>query len=229
MTAQEYMADILTTGQNSKLLELNKLDDYYAIAVAMDLDCNPTSEMAIAEFSTEEVHPSDNLISIDITDITAIGAHWKATTTNDDQYLLFVEAVDVINEMWSEDDDELMGIIASLFPTTYYGRRGSQEGNVTNLEPNTDQLVIDNLIYNGVTEPYGNYAIPYNTTRTALGVAYDAENNFGTVFRKLVYCTEDGVTPAEDYAPASVKLPESPQAVVSHSTLLDSRPVLEKR
>ncbi len=109
-------------------MELNKLDDYYAIAVAMDLDCNPTSEMAIAEFSTEEVHPSDNLISIDITDITAIGAHWKATTTNDDQYLLFVEAVDVINEMWSEDDDELMGIIASLFPTTYYERRGSQKG-----------------------------------------------------------------------------------------------------
>lgn len=43
-------------------------------------------------------------------------------------------------------------------------------------------------------------------------MAYDAKKNFGKVFRKLVYCTEDGVTPAEDFKPASAMLSEASAA-----------------
>lgn len=303
--AEKYMRAIMTTGESSKRIELAESTDYFAIAICFDFQCNPTSEMTITEFSTEEVQPSDMLITIDITDITTLGAHYKVTPTNDDQFLFFVEAVDTINEMWSEDDDELMSMIASFFPTTSYGRAGIQEGNVNNLEPGTrymafafgceaykpttrlfkayftteeaivgdvdfelifdeyydgseledmwpndfagasgyavlpvraytkngsgfyygiydgdytdleewpEETIIDALIANGITEATGNYLVAYNTTRTALGVAYDAKKNFGKVFRKLVYCTEDGVTPAEDFKPASAMLSEASAA-----------------
>ena len=68
----------------------------------------------------------------------------------------------------------------AVLPVRAYTEKGTgfyygiYDGDYTDLEEWPDQLIIDNLIYNGVTEPYGNYAIPYNTTRTALGVAYDA-------------------------------------------------------
>lgn len=302
LSKEEYMRGILSIGESSKLKELYASTDYYAIAVAYDFECNATSEMTITEFSTEAVKERDLLISIDISEITSLGAKWKATTTTDDQYLLFVEAVDVINEQWSDDDEELANIIAGIFPTTVYGRRGDQEGSVTNLTPGTrymafafgceaytpttrlfktyftteeaivgdvefelifdkyydgteleqlypsdfsgasgyavlpvraytlngsgffygiydgdytdleewpDDLVIENLVLNGITESSGNYLIPYNTTRTALGVAYDANNNYGKVFRKTVYCTEDEALPGSEFSPASVRLSEA--------------------
>ena len=88
----------------------------------------------------------------------------------------------------------------------YYG---IYDGDYTDLEEWPEETVIDALIANGITEATGNYLVAYNTTRTALGVAYDAKKNFGKVFRKLVYCTEDGVTPAEDFKPASAMLSEA--------------------
>ena len=107
LSKEEYMRGILSIGESSKLKELYASTDYYAIAVAYDFECNATSEITITEFSTEAVKEHDLLISIDISEITSLGAKWKATTTTDDQYLLFVEAVDVINEQWSDDDEEL--------------------------------------------------------------------------------------------------------------------------
>lgn len=105
----------------------------------------------------------------------------------------------------------------ALFPTQaekngsgfYYG---IYDGDYTDLEEWPEETVIDALIANGITEATGNYLVAYNTTRTALGVAYDAKKNFGKVFRKLVYCTEDGVTPAEDFKPASAMLSEASAA-----------------
>lgn len=88
----------------------------------------------------------------------------------------------------------------------YYG---IYDGDYTDLEEWPEETVIDALIANGITEATRNYLVAYNTTRTALGVAYDAKKNFGKVFRKLVYCTEDGVTPAEDFKPASAMLSEA--------------------
>lgn len=317
LTTEEYMRGILAVGESSKKKEFAANTDYFAVAISYDFDCNPTSEMAIAEFTTEEVKQRDLLISIDISDITTMGANWEATVTTDDQYLLFVEAVDVINEQWSDDDEELASIIAGIFPTTLYGRSGNQKGSVTNLEPGTrymafafgceaytpttrlfktyftteeaivgevefelvfdkyyngtdleesdpanfsgasgnavlpvrpytkngsgyyygifdgdytdleewpDELVIENLVVSGISESSANYLIPYNTTRTALGVAYDANNNYGKVFRKIVYCTEDEALPGSEFSPASVRLSETadtekPRVLKSEKTL----------
>ena len=86
---------------------------------------------------------------------------------------------------------------------------GIYDGDYTDLEEWPDDLVIENLVLNGITESSGNYLIPYNTTRTALGVAYDANNNYGKVFRKTVYCTEDEALPGSEFSPASVRLSEA--------------------
>lgn len=297
LTKEEYMKNIMTCGESSKKKEFNPSTDYYAVAMALDFECNATSEMTIMEFETEEVHPRDMEIEIEITDITSLSAKWKTTVTTDDQYLFFIESMDVIREQWSTGDDELMEIIAALFPTDTYGRIGNQQGNVTYLEPGKeylafafgceaatpttplfkaffnskeayvgevefelqfdkyydgtelenlypsnfagasgyavlpvipytlngsgyyyhiydgdctdpeeypDEMVIENLKVSGVTEGYAEYLIPYNTTRTALGVAYDAEYNFGKVFRKIIYCTEDGALPGSEYGKSSV-------------------------
>lgn len=297
MTYEEYMRGIMTLGESSKKKECLPSTDYYAVAMAMDFECNATSEMAMMEFKTDDVHSRDLEISIEITDITSLSAKYKTTVTTDDQYLFFIEAMDVIRQEWSTDDDELMQIIASIFPTDTYGRVGNQQGNVTYLEPGKeylafafgceaatpttplfkaffnskeayvgevefelqfdkyydgteleqlyptdfagasgyavlpvtpytqngsgyyyhiydgdctdpeeypDDLVIENLEVGGTTEGYAVYLIPYNTTRTALGVAYDAEYNYGKVFRKLVYCTEDEALPGSEYGKSSV-------------------------
>ena len=304
LTKEEYMQSIMTRGESSKKNECIPSTDYYAVAMSLDFECNPTSEMTVVEFKTDEVQPRDLEISIEITDITSLSAKWETKTTTDDQYLFFVESMDVISKEWSTNDEELMSIIAAIFPTDTYGRVGNQQGNITYLEPGTsylafafgceaatpttplfktffnsreayvgevefelqfdeyydgteleqlypsnfagasgyavlpvipytldgsgyyyniydgdctdpeefsDELIIDNLKANGVTENYAEYLIPYNTTRTALGVAYDAEYNFGKVFRKLIYCTEDGVQPGSEYGKSSMSPTSSAQ------------------
>lgn len=299
ISREAYMKNILSCGESSKKLELEENTDYFAIAIAYDLDCNPTSDMTIVEFSTKAVKPRDLQLSIEIDNITTLSATWKVTASTDDQYLFFVEAEDVIDREWSANYDELMKIIANLFPTNIYGRIGNQEGSVTYLQPNTrymafgfgceaatpttelfvvyfttpkafvgdvefelifdkyyngtelaelypydfngasgkavlpvrpymengsgyyygiydgdymdtaewpDELVIDNLIQSGISEGHANYVIPYNRTKTALGVAFDARMNYGKVFRKLIYCTEEDALPGNAFGPASVNL-----------------------
>lgn len=297
LTQEQYMKDIMTCGEASKKIECIPSTEYYAVAISLDLECNATSEMAIMKFETGEVLQRDLQITIDITDITASSAKWKATASTDDQYLFFVESTDVIKEQWSDVDEELMLLIASIFPTDVYGRFGSQEGDITYLEPDTeylafafgcesstpttplfkkyfttekayvgevgfelqfdeyydgteleklypsdfagasgyavlpvtpysekglgyyyniyngdytdseeypDDMVIGSLETNGISDSHALFLIPYNTARTALGVAYDGEHTYGKVFRELIYCTEDEALPGSEYGKSSI-------------------------
>lgn len=137
ITVEEYVQNVTLLGKGSKSMELYQEYDYYAVAVCLDNQGNFSSELSIVPFSTGAVEPSDNVITIEITELTSTTAHYKVSTTNDDLYLFFFDKA----ENWKEmPDDEMMTMIADMFPTKVYGRRGGVEGNLKDLEPGTEYL-----------------------------------------------------------------------------------------
>lgn len=137
ITVEEYLENILTYGDGDKKMELNVMEEYYGFSVCLDEKAEIASDAEIIEFTTENVKPSDNVITIDITDVTSTGAHYKVTTTNDDTYLFFIDAA----ENWEDySDEDLMAFIGGMYPTTTYGRSGNAEGDLSNYSPNTKYM-----------------------------------------------------------------------------------------
>ena len=47
-------------------------------------------------------------------------------------------------------------------------------------------MVLDNLSMSAVSDGQAEFVVPYETTKTLMGVAYDAEGTFGMLVRNLM-------------------------------------------
>lgn len=136
-TVAEYIDEISNLGESNVKMILNILTEYYAIAVSISHDLTVTSEAEVIEFETADVNPSDNILSISITDVTATTAHYNVSPTNDDTYLFFIDPA----ANWETYDDEyLTEYIAGLFGNGSYLRSGESDGTIDNLQPGTKYL-----------------------------------------------------------------------------------------
>lgn len=80
------------------------------------------------------------------------------------------------------------------------------EGDCSDTDVLSDERIIDELYPNGVmNEPEYVLYSPWGTVATLLGVAEDADGNFGPVFRQVVCFTKDGASPVDGFNPASVR------------------------
>ncbi|MGM9775891.1 MAG: hypothetical protein ACI3ZG_03850 [Candidatus Coprenecus sp.] len=50
----------------------------------------------------------------------------------------------------------------------------------------TQRVVLDNLSMSAVSDGQAEFVLPYETTKTLIGVAYDAEGTFGMLVRNLM-------------------------------------------
>lgn len=103
---------------------------YIAGAFAVDPStAYQNSSLSSKEFTTGSVKPSDNIIAIEVSDITAVTATLKFTTTNEDSYVAAVGPLDVMPET---DDDILKYIIENVSLNIM---KGDSEKKVQNLTP----------------------------------------------------------------------------------------------
>lgn len=74
------------------------------------------------------------------------------------------------------------------------------EQDMTDLSEYPDSKVINELKAYGISDETSfDYQSFYDTDLTVVAVAYDAEGNYGPVFREKIYVTKENASPAEEY------------------------------
>lgn len=74
------------------------------------------------------------------------------------------------------------------------------EKDMTDLSEYPDSKVINELKSYGISDEMSfDYQSFYDTDLTIVAVAYDAEGNYGPVFREKIYVTKENTSPAEEY------------------------------
>lgn len=137
ISVAEYVENITTTGPDTKKMELLDEYEYYALALCLNSEAELVSDVFSQKFKTGAVHPSDNVIKIEISNLTNKGCDYSLTTTNDDPYLFFID----VAQNWADcSDEDLMTQISAMYPTTTYGWTGNASGTVTSLEPDTEYI-----------------------------------------------------------------------------------------
>ncbi len=70
------------------------------------------------------------------------------------------------------------------------------------LDPSSrsDEDLIGELMYYGISSEESAFFVPYGQVCTAVGYAVDADGNYSPVFRERIYLTEEGVSPLNDKA-----------------------------
>lgn len=78
------------------------------------------------------------------------------------------------------------------------------QNDYTSEAVNSDEALIMTLVDFGYGQSgtSGEFMLDYDTDMTVLAVLQDEDGNWSKVFRKLVHCTRDGVSPVDEYVPA---------------------------
>lgn len=119
--------------------------EYILYACKMDDDANLTGELAYQHVVTEAVEPSDNQITVKITDITQTTVDMELYTTNEDPYIVVA-----LEDTWIENcttDQEIYDVLVnewagSVWNLEYYICYGSLYGTMAYLTPDTDHTLI---------------------------------------------------------------------------------------
>lgn len=137
-TTQQAISDFCSKGEDSfKFPDLESETDYCGFAFGVGDDCKISSEIGYEDFKTGVIRPSDNVITIEVTDITTETAVISITPSNDDQYTFLITYADDFAGM--ADEEILMMLVEGfeLMPVT--GKIESE--TVGDLEPQTNYVV----------------------------------------------------------------------------------------
>lgn len=137
LTPEEVMAQISSYGIDSYLFELEQTHDYVAFAAAVDMRGLVVSEPCVKEFSTGEVVPSENIISVEICDVTSRTANYNITVTNEDQYVFLL---DLATEWKGLTDEEILQCLVSSYDLSNNVRFGNDSGVMTGLSSDTEYV-----------------------------------------------------------------------------------------
>lgn len=154
MTKEEAVKSLSKTGNASVLFEnLYANTEYVALAMAVNEDGLFVSEATTEEFVTEEV-TSDNVITVEITDVQADRVSYSITTTNDDPYVMYY----IQASMWEdwEDEDIIRNLIEYYDVDKYNIYNGDRQGELTGLMTKTQYVMYTFGCESGVaTTPLG--------------------------------------------------------------------------
>lgn len=137
---EDTVAGICSTGADSYTYEGNLAaeTDYYVFACGLTKDGRINTDIAMKPFKTESVKPSDNVFTMEVTNITATGALVSLSTTNNDPYLLDVWKTSALEGL---SDDELVAAVEEMYGPFLFFLMGNGDFELDNegyLDPDTD-------------------------------------------------------------------------------------------
>ena len=136
----EYNTDYLATAYEFEGMANTK---YIAFAFKWNEQCERMSEVSFEEFEIGAIEPSNNKLSMEISDITQSTFYVKVTTTNDDPYAIFAIPAKEIGKL--RDDAEIFNHILTNYGTSYlynYIFNGDIEGEFSGMEADTEYAVL---------------------------------------------------------------------------------------
>lgn len=136
---EQAVAEITLVGPSSQNFELNGNTDFYGFVCAVNDSGQIISDLTITEFRTGPVEPSDNQISINVTDVNSDRISYNVTTTNMDQYATLVLAAETIEGL---SDDELVEFYNNIEAFINYLRFGDSSATILVDKPDTDYYVL---------------------------------------------------------------------------------------
>ena len=167
MSTADIIANYTCVGQNPDgtpkscyNFELLANQDYYLFAYAMEENGLCASVPQIAAFTTGSVSMSDNVITPEVSKITARTANFKFTPSNDDYYVAGWEK-DIDWATYGNNDAERMDYL--IHNMDYALLKGPQETNVLNLEPDTDYVLYAFGSRGGMPTTQTIYTVPFKT------------------------------------------------------------------
>lgn len=123
---------------------------YYVYACKWGKDCKLVGDIAYCTVVTEDVKPSDNKFTLEITNVTATTCEFTLQTTNDDQYFIAPVPAWYFEDMAGQTDADYFDAIyhdwagcvdENDFNMIYYTDYGSIRGTFTALDPETEHIL----------------------------------------------------------------------------------------
>ena len=136
----EYNTDYLATQYE---FEAMANTEYVAFAFKWNEKCERLSEVSYEWFEVGEIAPSENVITMEISNVTQSTFDIVTTTTNLDPYVIFpVPAMEIIK---MRSDDEIFTYLLKTYGTSglgYYLCEGGVKGTFSGLAAGTDYAVL---------------------------------------------------------------------------------------
>lgn len=129
------LSSVCSQGEDSRTFELQPETTYTIVAYAVDEDLVVCSDPSTTQITTRDITPSDNVLTISVTDIEARSANVTITTTNDNPYMYLTMDPEDIAEA-GETDEEILDYILANYYLGYYSV-GDESFAMTKLSPNT--------------------------------------------------------------------------------------------
>lgn len=123
----EAIESITFRGEGAKTLVTAGFTDYKAYAFAVSATGVISSKIALQDFTSGKPGPSDNVITVSVSDVTASSANVSVSVTTGDAYILRVEETSL--RQGDSDDEVLEGILSE--PDLMYNIK---YGNIDNME-----------------------------------------------------------------------------------------------
>ena len=136
----EYNTDYLATQYE---FEAMANTEYVAFAFKWNEQCERLSEVSYEWFEIGEIPPSENVITMDISNVTQSTFDITTTTTTSDPYVIFpIPAMDIAKK---RTDDAIFEYILNTYGTSglgYYLCEGDVEGTFSGLEAGTNYAIL---------------------------------------------------------------------------------------
>lgn len=133
------LSSVCSRGEASKIFELQPETTYTIVAYAVNEDLVVCSDPSTTEITTRNISPSDNVLTISVTDIEARSANVTITATNDNPYMYVKMEPDDIAEV-GETDKEILDYILENYYLGFYSI-GDESFSLTKLSPNTTYTI----------------------------------------------------------------------------------------
>lgn len=141
----EYFEYNTVKNRTNSMVEGIVNTDYIFYAFKWDRNCEVIGEVTFFDYTTGDVAPSSNVITVDVSEITQSSFYVETTTTNDDPYFMIAEPVSEMSRVDMENDEEVFHYFydwLGSFMMWDYISKGSIGGTFYELKPDTDYYVI---------------------------------------------------------------------------------------
>ena len=136
----EYNTDYVATNYQFEAIANT---EYVAFAFKWNEQCERLSEVSYEWFTVGDIPPSDNVLSMEISDVTQTTFYVDITTTNNDPYVIFpVETMEIAK---LRNDKDIFAYLLETYGTsglTYYLCEGNVSGTFSDLEAGTEYAVL---------------------------------------------------------------------------------------
>lgn len=122
-------------GTRSASMTINARTDYVGWACAVSNDITVISDVVMKEFTTGDVAPSSNNITITIDQVNCDRVSFSIATTNEDQYAVYVMPAEQVEGL---SDDEIVALFNTSEDVTYYLNFGDYSSTRVGLEADKD-------------------------------------------------------------------------------------------